>query len=263
MDREKFLEEIKTAEMVLVGLGEDFDGTEQLFRREDYRIGKELLKEAGFQWLLPAWTHYCASRLDDGKRRAALEKLRELLKDKNYFVVSVSTSPLLTEIPWKPDRLVMSCGTPMRKQCVRGEHGETEALTEEDRTQLEEVFRVLLQGSFPQSGIPGLGKCRHCGGDMVLNTIYTESYNETGYMEQWQIYTRWLQGTLNRKLLVLELGVGMQFPSVIRWPFEKIAFFNNKASFIRVNERLYQLTEELSSKGVGISQNAIEWINQL
>lgn len=98
---------------------------------------------------------------------------------------------------------------------------------------------------------------------MILNTIYAESYNEAGYIEQWQIYTKWLQGTLNRKLLVLELGVGMQFPSVIRWPFEKVAFFNNKASFVRVNERLYQLTAELASKGVGISQNAIEWINQL
>lgn len=263
MDRDKILKEIQSAEMVLVGLGEDFNATEELFQREEYRRGKELLKEAGCQWLLPAWTQYCDARFGDEKPKAALQRLAELLEEKNYFVVSVSTNPQLTEVPWKQGRLVMPCGTPLRKQCVRGEHGEIEALAENDKALLEEIFGTLIQGELPQGGIPGLGKCQQCGGDMVLNTIYAENYNEAGYIEQWQIYTKWLQGTLNRKLLVLELGVGMQFPSVIRWPFEKVAFFNNKASFVRVNERLYQLTEELASKGVGISQNAIEWINQL
>ncbi len=263
MDREKILEEIQAAEMVLVGLGEDFNGARQLSQRQEYQRGKELLKEAGFQWLFPAWTHYCDGKFGDEKPKAALEKLAGLLKEKNYFVVSVSTNPQLTEIPWKQGRLVMPCGNILTKQCVMGEHGELEALTDEDYAALKEIFDALLRGEFPQNGISGLGKCRQCGRDMILNTIYAESYNETGYVEEWQTYTKWLQGTLNRRLLVLELGVGMQFPSVIRWPFEKVAYFNNKASFVRVNERLYQLTAELASKGVGIAQNAIEWINQL
>ena len=82
-------------------------------------------------------------------------------------------------------------------------------------------------------------------------------------MEKWQLYTEWLQGSLNHKLIILELGVSLRFPSVIRWPFEKIAFFNNKASIYRINEKLYQMTEELSGKGIGIAQNAIDWINDL
>ena len=68
---------------------------------------------------------------------------------------------------------------------------------------------------------------------------------------------------MNKKLLVLELGVGMRFPSVIRWPFEKVVFFNQKAFLCRVNEKLYHLTEELAEKGCGISVNAIDWLNQL
>ena len=79
-------------------------------------------------------------------------------------------------------------------------------------------------------------------------------------MTQWEKYTKWLQLTLNRKLCVIELGVGMNIPNVIRWPFEKIAFFNKKASFFRINETLYQLTEEIGEKGTSINMNAREFL---
>ena len=65
---------------------------------------------------------------------------------------------------------------------------------------------------------------------------------------------------MNKKVCILELGVGMQYPSVIRFPFEKAAYFNQKADFIRVNQNLYHLTEELKDKGISISENAVDWL---
>jgi len=55
----------------------------------------------------------------------------------------------------------------------------------------------------------------------------------------------------------------MKFPSIIRWPFEKVTFFNQKASFYRVNESLYQLTEEIKEKGTSIQKNSVEWLLSL
>ena len=52
----------------------------------------------------------------------------------------------------------------------------------------------------------------------------------------------------------------MDYPSIIRFPFEKVGYYNRKASFIRVNERLYQLTPELREKGISIAQNSIDWL---
>ena len=71
---------------------------------------------------------------------------------------------------------------------------------------------------------------------------------------------KWLQGTLNHKICIIELGVGMKYPSVIRWPFEKTAFFNNKAFFFRIHKKLYHLTEELNAKGRAVAQNPIEFL---
>ena len=69
--------------------------------------------------------------------------------------------------------------------------------------------------------------------------------------------------SINKKLCIIELGVGMKYPTIIRWPFEKIAYCNNKASFIRVHDDLYQMTEELGHKGIGIKANPIEFLREM
>lgn len=263
MEKQNILEKIREADMVLVGLGEDFDCTKCLRGSKIYENGKELLNEAGYRWVIPAWKSYCEDELGESAVRDALIKLEKILHDKDYFVVSVSTNSIIRDIPWKKEKLVMPCGDDMKKQCVKGCTGELADVTEEERKFFKDALRQLFEGKFPDMGIPRLGLCSRCGSDMILNNIYAESYNEDGYMGKWQIYTKWLQGTLNHKLVILELGVGLRFPSVIRWPFEKIAFYNKQTSFYRIHERLYQMTEELSSKGIGIPRNAIDWINDL
>ena len=52
----------------------------------------------------------------------------------------------------------------------------------------------------------------------------------------------------------------LTYPSIIRWPFEKIAFYNQKAHFIRVNEKLYHMSEEIKDKGISVSKNAVQWL---
>jgi len=254
---------LKEAELVLVGLGEDFDDVRTLSKSPEYKKGRELLEEAGKYWLIPAWMEYCGARIGGDDAEKSLHKLAMMLQDKNYFIVSTSTNRTITEIPWKNGRLVMPCGSTVKKQCVKGCSKELENITAEESEELQAVFEQLFEGKLPKLGFPALGRCKECDSDMIYNNIYAESYNEAGYLEEWQIYMKWLQGTLNRKLVVLELGVGMRYPTIIRWPFEKVAFFNQKASFFRVNERLFHMTEELGSKGIGIAQNAIDWINQL
>ena len=263
MEKKDVRDLLEEAELVLVGLGEDFDDVRTLNKSDEYKKGRTLLEEANLHWLIPVWMEYCRVRIGDDAVRKSLHKLATMLQDKNYFIVATSTNRTITEIPWKSSRLVMPCGSTVKKQCAKGCSAELEKLTAEESERLYVAFEQLFRGELPETGFPDLGRCKECNGDMICNTIYAESYNEAGYLDEWQIYMKWLQGTLNRKLVILELGVGMRFPSIIRWPFEKVAFFNQKASFYRINERLFHMTEELGAKGIGIAQNAIDWINQL
>ena len=89
-----------------------------------------------------------------------------------------------------------------------------------------------------------------------------EIYNEQAYLNNWQKYMDWLMHTMNKRLLIIELGVGMQYPTVIRFPFEKLTYVNNRARMVRVHDKLFQLTKEISEKSQGVQMNSIDFIMQ-
>ena len=74
---------------------------------------------------------------------------------------------------------------------------------------------------------------------------------------------KWVSYTLNRKLLVLELGEGFLNPAVMRWPFERIVMINQKAELLRVGENFSQIPEEIKDKGTSCSLSALSFIEGL
>lgn len=90
----------------------------------------------------------------------------------------------------------------------------------------------------------------------------TAPFSEGEAEESWDKYLRWLSFTLNQKLCVLELGVGFQKPAVIRFPFEKTAYFNQKSRYIRVSEKFPQLSAEIADRGVSIAKNPVEFFQK-
>lgn len=75
--------------------------------------------------------------------------------------------------------------------------------------------------------------------------------------ENWNDYMKWLSFTLNRHLLVVELGVGFSNPMVIRFPFEKTVFLNQKSKMYRVHPVLPQVTAEIAERGTAIQENPL------
>ena len=98
---------------------------------------------------------------------------------------------------------------------------------------------------------------------LISNTIQAESYIEEGYLPQWKVYQEWLAKTLNRKLLIFELGVGFRTPTVIRWPFEKLVFFNRSAHMYRVNRKFYQIAGEIKERAVPVEGDSLEFVCNL
>lgn len=251
---------LKEAEYVLVGIGEEFQiPYENIIQEERYQKMMEQIKnQEKYEWVTSYLIHDYLRTTSFPKWQEAYQKLAEILQDKDYFVVSTCTDDLIYEAPFAENRIVTPCGTFYKMQCedccgAMVEYGEQVA---------KMVTKDLLQcqGNFESVERP---RCEKCNAPFVFNTVFEPKYDETGYQSDWNRYSQWLQKTVNRKLVILELGVGLVYPSVIRLPFEKTSYFNKKSHFYRINHGIYQLSEKSESRGFGLKQDVFAFIQCL
>ncbi len=257
---EEKLEQIKKniadADMILVGIGEEFEEQfKELEINPKYKnriINSKKCNncELSEQFIKSQYLSECYNEAI----MKAYQTLENLILQKNYFIVSTCKDNYITHTNLKKDKMVFPCGNYQYLQCAK----KCEDELFDASGYVEEIIAKLDRANVNID----LPVCRKCGAPMVFNNVYAENYNENGYIAQWEAYSKWLQGTLNRKLCILELGVGVSYPTVIRWPFEKIAFFNQKSNFYRVHSKLYQLSEELKNKGISIAENPITFLTK-
>ena len=208
--------------------------------QEKYLLMKEKLAGAqrvliglGEEWKI-------SGKLDDEKNREvklAYEQLYALVNDKDYFIVTTLTDGAIYDTQFSKERFVAPCGNMHWQQCSK-------ACTKD----------IWEEGEVKD------GRCPHCGASLEENTIQSECYIEEGYLPLRKKYQFWLSTTLNKELAVLELGVGFQTPTVIRWPFEKTVFFNRKAWLIRVHREFSQISEEIKEKSTPVAENSVEFL---
>ena len=80
--------------------------------------------------------------------------------------------------------------------------------------------------------------------------------------EQWNGYMNWLSRTLNRKLVILELGEGFMQPTVIRWPFERTVMINQKSCMYRVHKSFYQIADEIKDRATAVKADSVAFLAQ-
>lgn len=247
--------EVQNSDMILIGLGEEFEQKKFLNTIPEYVANVQNVQACGKSFLIPFLDGYylnkCRKELFEAYRN-----LKKILENKNYFMISTMMNETVYECAcFEKDKIVTPCGGFRKLQCKAGCKASLSELSEEQKSML--IRCCEGEKNWEEFS---LGTCEQCGEELCFNNIYSEHYLEETYLPQWERYMKWTQGTLNKKVMILELGVGLTYPGMIRWPFEKIAFFNKKASFYRIHASLYQMTEELQDKGISIHKNAVEFL---
>lgn len=250
--------------------------------KDRLKASPKVLIGLGSEWKLDRESEVAAIRQE--QLLSAYEVLAELLADRDYFIVTMATDGLIYE---------SSLGS--RTECVADAESDAEeriSCAETDEKILDmmdkifpkpkksldtrwqrivapcgnETWRQCSLACTKDIWEPGEIQddiCPHCGASLTGNTVEAAAYIEEGYLPQWSRYTRWLAGTLGKELVVLELGVGFDKPGVIRFPFEKTAFFNQKAWLCRINEKFPQIPGELRERAEGIGENSVDWVRKL
>ena len=99
-----------------------------------------------------------------------------------------------------------------------------------------------------------------CGSEKAGNVVTMKDYDESAYLPQWTFYRNWLASTIGKKLCVLEMGVGMAYPSVIRMPFERTVLWNQKAHMIRIHSKLAQVPGEIADRSLCIESLPVQFL---
>lgn len=257
-DQEMLKGAVQEAELVLVGIGEEwgvsFDDMmkETSFSDAYTRLSTDQEREQFVPYL--QWKYY--KDVHSPVLQKAYENLYHLLDGKNYFILSMNLDRYPDLLGFKKDRCVYPCGGYTHLQC---DEGCCETLIEAELP-AEKICAHILEG---KTGEPDIINCPHCGKPMVFNNILAQSYVEAGYLSAWNTYMKWLQGTVNKKLCLLELGVSLRIPSVIRWPFEKTTFYNQKAKMFRIHHSLSQAAENIGDRCFSVDENSLQYMENL
>lgn len=230
---DRILEEIKNSDMILVGVGAEASFSKPL------NLHDEMTQESWKQ-LIKSW-----SAKEQENILLFYNRLADILEKKNYFVITTNVDGQAFESKLNPIRIVAPCGNIHHLQCrCDGMDG----IVAMDQIEWDTDDTLC---------------CEKCGSTYVPNIFNPMYYNEEGYLKQWNLYNKWLQGTLNKKLFVLEIGCDFSFLSIIRMPFEKIVLINQKASYCRVSGKFPQITAQLKERMFSVEQDPFTFAAEL
>ena len=253
-------ERVQDAEMVLVGLGEDFQyDWNALTEDERYReIEEEIGGSEEKIWIVPFLQRMILQQSRDDKWNRAYKNLSDMIAGKNYFVISLCMDDYIYGAGLEENRIVTPCGGFRKMQCDNRCEPVLHDVPQDSYDAVLQYYRKELSVDDLREPV-----CKRCGSKLRFNQLGVTRYAEEGYLERWNEYTKWLQGTVNKRLCVLELGVGMEYPTVIRFPFEKIVFYNQKAFLYRIHPMLCQIGEEIGDRGCAVKEDPIDFLEHL
>ena len=195
--------------------------------------------------------------LNNKEASPVMKNLYELVKDKNYFVITSNTDAHFTMAGFPKERLFEFEGNSRYLQCTHSCHHQ---IYQGDEI-LSEMARSQENGKVPSYLIP---KCPECGGPMQ---VYVEVDRNFLRGEAWQASFQAYQDIIDHahgnKIVLLELGVGAR-NQLIKTTFMNLASVEENATYITLNKggELY-IPDEIADKSIGIDGDIAGVLQQL
>lgn len=183
--------------------------------------------------------------------------LYEMVKEKDCFVLTTNVDHQFQKAGFQTERIFATQGDYGNIQCEKGCHPEI--------YDAEDLFRRMDQARqdclVPSDMVP---KCPVCGGNMAMHLRCDQYFVED---ENWHKaaarYYGFLKKMEKKKGVLLELGVGFNTPTIIRFPFEKMVRESRNLSLIRLNMKEAFVPESFGNRAVGIGGDMAKMVSNL
>ncbi|HOH88320.1 Sir2 silent information regulator family NAD-dependent deacetylase [Ruminococcus sp.] len=270
---EKLKAEIKSADAIVIGAGAGLSTAagftysgerfERFFPDFEAKYGFHDMYSGGFypfatpEEMWAYWSRFiwCNRYMDIDN--VTYKTLFELVKDKDYFVITTNVDHQFQKAGFDKKRLFYTQGDYGLLQCSEPCHTETYDNEEivKDMIEFQEDMRI------PTELIP---KCPKCGKPMTMNLRSDDKFVEDeGWHKAAERYDNFIRTRSGQHILFLELGVGYNTPVIIKYPFWKMTAQNPKAVYACLNFGEAYAPDEIREQSICINGDIREVLSKI
>ena len=212
------------------------------------------------------WSRYIWINRYSNPPAPTYDRLLELVKDKDYFVLTTNVDHCFQKAGFDKKRIFYTQGDYGLFQC-------SEPCCQETYDNEESVRQMLLAqgyqidttgeltiagGTIPKRAIPSelVPHCPHCGKPLTMNLRADDTFVEDeGWHQAAERYYLFRQRHEKLSIVYLELGVGYNTPGIIKYPFWQMTAANPKATYICLNYGQAAASAEIQRQSICIDGN--------
>ena len=270
---ERLKKEIETADAVVIGAGAGLS-TAAGFTYSGERLQKyfgDFVEKYGFrdmysggfypfstpEELWAYWSRYIYINRYMDVDNGTYKRLYELMKDKDHFVITTNVDHQFQKAGFDKKRLFYTQGDYGLWQCSEPCHQKTYDNEETVRAMFEQQKDMRV----PTELVPS---CPICGKPMSMNLRADDTFVED---EGWHLaaerYEDFLQDHDGQHILFLELGVGMNTPGIIKYPFWKMTYADPNAVYACLNFGEAYVPDEIAKQSICINGDIREVLSEI
>lgn len=270
---ERVHKEINDADAIVIGAGSGLSTSAGLTycgkRFEDNfaefidKYGMEDMYSAGFypfdtqeeKWAY--WSRHIFYNRYDVSATKVYKDLYELISGKDYFVITTNVDHQFWLSGFEEERIFATQGDYGMFQCAKGCHKKLYSN--------ESVVKAMVvhqkDCKIPKYLVP---RCPVCGGEMEVHLRCDEFFVED---TKWHMaadrYSTFLGDNQNKKLLFLELGVGMNTPGIIKYPFWNMTNQLENSFYVCINKGQSWAPDQIRNRSICIDEDIGKVLNTL
>ena len=220
------------------------------------------------------WSRYIYINRYMDAPKPVYDNLYELVKDKDYFVITTNVDHCFQKAGFDKHRLyytqgdygLFQCSEPCHKKTYDNEDIIRKMVMAQGYEFKEDGSLYLPEGRSLKMIVPSelVPYCPECGKTMSMNLRADNTFVEDeGWHVAAQRYEQFLERHKNLNIVFIELGIGYNTPVIIKYPFWQMTDKWQHAHYICLNYGQAYAPDEIKDKSVCVNKDIDEVIRRL